>query len=549
MRLQSGILIKFENICIGVWRMKQEMVDVAIVGYGPVSKLLAALLGQKGWRVGVYERFSEPYPLPRAVHLDDEIARMLQSILPKSEIERILQPVPDLYEWRNAEQQLLLALDFSQDGISGWPGHLFFNQPELEKVMDVACRNQPSVNVNMGNDAIELKEFENHVELTVKDLHGEIRTIHAKYVVGCDGANSFVRKNMDPAITDLGFAADWLVVDIVTKEEREWNPMNLQLCDPARPTTVVSGGPGKRRWEFMALPGETKEGLNNEDVAWRLLEPWNITPSNAVLERHAVYTFKALWADEWQKGRLIIAGDAAHLTPPFMGQGMCSGLRDSINLAWKLDLILSGKAAESILETYTAERKPHNREVVEAALFLGNVICVTDPVEARKRDEAFFTGGVPEFPEFPFLTEGILYQSADGKNNKYTGKLSFQGQVEYRGKSGLFDDVVGSGWTIISPVNDPKKVLNEEQIAFLEDIGVKFIEISELSEDNESFSEKAVDIHGKYKQYFKETGLEVVVVRPDFYLFGGTESLADLPLLVEDLSKQFDRFRIPALNN
>ncbi|NWQ44022.1 bifunctional 3-(3-hydroxy-phenyl)propionate/3-hydroxycinnamic acid hydroxylase [Bacillus sp. EB106-08-02-XG196] len=529
--------------------MKQEMVDVAIVGYGPVSKLLAALLGQKGWRVGVYERFSEPYPLPRAVHLDDEIARMLQSILPKSEIERILQPVPDLYEWRNAEQQLLLALDFSQDGISGWPGHLFFNQPELEKVMDVACRNQPSVNVNMGNDAIELKEFENHVELTVKDLHGEIRTIHAKYVVGCDGANSFVRKNMDPAITDLGFAADWLVVDIVTKEEREWNPMNLQLCDPARPTTVVSGGPGKRRWEFMALPGETKEGLNNEDVAWRLLEPWNITPSNAVLERHAVYTFKALWADEWQKGRLIIAGDAAHLTPPFMGQGMCSGLRDSINLAWKLDLILSGKAAESILETYTAERKPHNREVVEAALFLGNVICVTDPVEARKRDEAFFTGGVPEFPEFPFLTEGILYQSADGKNNKYTGKLSFQGQVEYRGKSGLFDDVVGSGWTIISPVNDPKKVLNEEQIAFLEDIGVKFIEISELSEDNESFSEKAVDIHGKYKQYFKETGLEVVVVRPDFYLFGGTESLADLPLLVEDLSKQFDRFRIPALNN
>jgi 3-(3-hydroxy-phenyl)propionate hydroxylase/flavoprotein hydroxylase len=546
MRLQSGVLIKFENICIGVWIMKQEMVDVAIVGYGPVSKLLAALLGQKGWNVGVYERFSEAYPLPRAVHLDDEVARMLQSILPKSDLERILQPVPDFYEWQNGERQLLLALDFSEEGISGWPGHLFFNQPELEKVMDVACRNQPTVNVNMGNEAIELKEFEDHVELTVKDLEGEVRIIHAKFVVGCDGANSFVRKNMNPTITDLGFAADWLVVDIVTKDQREWNPMNLQLCDPARPTTVVSGGPGKRRWEFMALPSETKEDLNNEDVAWRLLQPWNINSSNAELERHAVYTFKALWANEWQKGRLIIVGDAAHLTPPFMGQGMCSGLRDSMNLAWKLDLILSGKAADSILETYTAERKPHNREVVEAALFLGNVICVTDPEEARKRDEAFFTGGVPEFPEFPFLTEGLLYQSADGKNNKYTGKLSFQGQVEYRGKTGLFDDVVGNGWTIMSPVNDPKKVLSGEQIAFLEDIGVKFIEISESSDDKEALSDFAVDVDGKYKQYFKETGLEAVVVRPDFYLFGGTESLAELPQLVEDLSKQISRFQIPA---
>ncbi|MDR7238114.1 bifunctional 3-(3-hydroxy-phenyl)propionate/3-hydroxycinnamic acid hydroxylase MhpA [Neobacillus drentensis] len=526
--------------------MKQEMFDVAIVGYGPVAKLLASLLGQKGWKVGVYERFSEPYPLPRAVHLDDEIARMLQSIIPKNELERILQPVPDLYEWQNAERQLLLGLDFSQDGISGWPGHLFFNQPELERVMDVACRKQPSISVHMGNDAIELKEFEDHVELIVKDIQGENRSIHAKYVVGCDGANSFVRKNMDHTITDLGFVADWLVVDIVTHEEREWTPMNLQLCDPARPTTVVSGGPGKRRWEFMALPGETKEDLNNEEVAWRLLEPWNITPNNAVLERHAVYTFKALWANEWQKGRLILAGDAAHLTPPFMGQGMCSGLRDSMNLAWKLDLILSGKATESILETYTVERKPHNRDVVEAALFLGNVICVTDPEAAEKRDEVFLTGGVPEFPEFPFLTKGILYQSDDRMNNKYTGKLSFQGQVKYEGKTGLFDDVVGNGWTIMSPVNHPKKVLNEEQIQFLEDIGVEFIEISESSDDKEALSDVVIDVDGKYKQYFKETGLEAVVVRPDFYLFGGAESLADLPLLVEDLSKQISRFLITA---
>ena len=168
--------------------------------------------------------------------------------------------------------------------------------------------------------------------------------VTAQYVVGCDGANSFVRENIEHTITDLGFVSDWLVVDIIPQVEREWTPMNLQVCDPARPTTVVSGGPGRRRWEFMALPGETKEDLNKEEVAWKLLEPWDITPANSILERHAVYTFKAQWVDEWRKGRVILAGDAAHLTPPFMGQGMCAGLRDAKNLAWKLDLILrSGK--------------------------------------------------------------------------------------------------------------------------------------------------------------------------------------------------------------
>ncbi len=173
--------------------MKQEMLDVAIVGYGPVSKLLATLLGQKGWKVGVYERFSEPYPLPRAVHLDDEIARILQSIIPEKELERIFEPVPDLYEWRNAKHQLLLGLDFSQFGVSGWPGHIFFSQPELEEVMDAACRKQPSVSVHMGNEAVGLSEFEDHVELIVKDIHGIETQVTAKYVVGCDGANSFVR--------------------------------------------------------------------------------------------------------------------------------------------------------------------------------------------------------------------------------------------------------------------------------------------------------------------------------------------------------------------
>lgn len=517
--------------------MKEVNVDVAIVGYGPVSKLLATLLGQKGWKVGVYERFPNSYPLPRAVHFDDETARILQSVLPASEIDRITQVADDFYEWCNGERQNLLKLDFSSFGVSGWPGHLFFNQPELEKLLDSVCRNQPTVRVNLGNEAIRLTEFDQYVELSVKDQQGEETQITAKYIVGCDGANSFVRKHMEHTITDLGFVADWLVVDIIPKVEREWKPMNLQVCDPARPTTVVSGGPGRRRWEFMALPGETKEDLNKEEVAWKLLEPWNITPANSVLERHAIYTFKAQWVDEWRKGRVMIAGDAAHLTPPFMGQGMCAGLRDAKNLAWKLDLILDGKANDNLLDTYTKERNPHNRDVVEAALFLGNVICVTDPEAAAKRDEAFFTGKVPPMPEFPFLTDGILSQQGN-----YTGKLSFQSQVNYQGKTGLFDDLVGDGWIVMGLNEDPRKVLSEDQVTFLENIGAKFIKVSESSDITSVSSNLVVDVDGKYKRYFNETGLEAVLVRPDYYLFGATADLAELPFLVDDLMTQLGQF-------
>lgn len=520
--------------------MNQKNVDVAIVGYGPVSKLLATLLGQKGWKVSVHEKYPKTYPLPRAVHLDDEIARILQSIIPSSEIERNTIVANDFYEWVNADRQTLLRIDWTQYGISGWPGHLFFSQPEIEELMDTACHNNDTVSVNYGSEAVGLTEFDDHVELIVKDQDGEETTIHAQYVVGCDGANSFVRKNMEHTITDLGFVSDFLVVDVIPKVERKWSPMNLQVCDPARPTTVVSGGPGRRRWEFMALPGEIKEDLNKEEVAWRLIEPWDLTPENSILERHAVYTFKAQWVDEWRKGRLILAGDAAHLTPPFMGQGLCSGLRDSKNLAWKLDLVLSGKVDDSILDQYTKERKPHNRDVVDAALYLGKVICVPDPVEAEKRDAAFLSGDIPPFPDFPILTEGILYQPEESRSDNLAGELSFQSQVKYQGKTGLFDDIVGhQGWTIISPVANPKKALNLEQIEFMEKIGAKFIEIS----DNETTGSNAIiDIDGKYGQYFKEKGVEAVIVRPDYYLFGSTSSFENLSEIVENLYQKLKKF-------
>ena len=220
-----------------------------------------------------------------------------------------------------------------------------------------------------------------------------------------------MRELLDIGVDDRGFFYDWLIVDVVLDEPRVFDPINLQICDPDRPTTAVSGGPGRRRWEFMRLPDETRDELDQETTAWKLLDPWDVHPGNARIERHAVYTFQARVADRWQDGRVFLAGDAAHLMPPFAGQGMCSGIRDAANLAWKLDLVLTGRAAPRLLTTYEQERRPGAMAAIDMSMELGKIICVADPAAAAARDEAMaaaVTGEVSEVPGTPGLAAGLV---------------------------------------------------------------------------------------------------------------------------------------------
>ncbi|WP_163969669.1 bifunctional 3-(3-hydroxy-phenyl)propionate/3-hydroxycinnamic acid hydroxylase MhpA [Oceanobacillus halotolerans] len=510
--------------------------DVAIIGYGPIGKLVASLLGQKGWKVGVFEKYTTPYGLPRAVKYDHEVTRALQTVIPDDEIKQVSQKVHDYYEWCNADRKTLLKIDWSQDGISGWPADMFFNQADLEVIMDKACKKYPTVDIHLGYEAVYLTEQTDQVSLILKQREDKQETIqvNAKYVIGCDGANSFVRDNMEHTTTDLGFYSNFLITDIIPKEDMEFDPMNLQVCDPERPTTVVSGGPGRRRWEFMLLPGETMEEFNKEEVAWEMLKSWNITPENATLERYTVYTFKARWVEEWRKGRLMLAGDAAHLTPPFMGQGMSSGIRDAKNIAWKLDLVLNGLADEALLDTYTDERKPHMKKLIDAAIYLGKMICVTDLEEAKKRDEAFLSGNVPEFPEFPIITDGVIFKDDNGEGKNGAGEVSLQAVVNYQGKVGLFDNVVGKSWTVIGLDHNPKTGLSGEQIRFMQQIGAQFVQIS-ANQENLPDS-VAGDVEGKYSEYFSKNGFKSIVVRPDYYLFGGATTDEELSVMVDSLS-------------
>ncbi|MFG2674747.1 bifunctional 3-(3-hydroxy-phenyl)propionate/3-hydroxycinnamic acid hydroxylase [Streptomyces sp. NPDC048445] len=517
--------------------------DVAIVGFGPVGQLLSLLLGRAGHDVIALERWPHPYDLPRAVHFDHEIGRIFQAAGIAEQVRQVTDPVPDHYEWRNADGEALVRIDWSGIGPSGWPTANFFSQPQLEAVLAEAAADQPTVTVRRGREVTGLQLGEDHVRLTTSGAEGD-ELVHARYVIGADGANSFVRSGMATSVTDLGFFYDWLIVDTQPHEQAEWSPMNWQLCDPERPTTIVSGGPGRRRWEFLRLPHESTEELNTLDTAWKLLEPWGRTPDNTTIERHTVYTFQARWVDRWREGRLILAGDAAHQMPPFAGQGMCSGMRDAINLAWKLGLVLDGRADATLLDTYTSERAEHVQHAIGTSMALGEVICVLDHDAAMARDRRMIAAGadpqhaLPPTPP-PVLGDGVLQRAPDGSRARNVGHLTPQYEVTHQGRTALLDDLTGGGFTILTDGKGPLDALNTADRDFLAGIGATVVPLYADSAPPDCY----LDAPDGYLPHMRAHGHVAALVRPDFYLFGAS---ADAPALHELVAQLREQLQDPA---
>jgi flavoprotein hydroxylase len=502
--------------------------DVAVVGCGPVGGVLATLLGIRGHRVVVVERHAAPYPLPRAVHFDHEAGRILQACGLGRDLGAISEPGGE-YEWRNGSGQVLLRFGGRALGPSGWPDSNMFWQPALERLVEAAAAGRSTVEVRRGVRLVGLDDRADGVTLAVETAAGAAGPIEARYVVGCDGANSTVRDLLGVGVTDLGFFYDWLIVDVQLHEERVFDPVNVQICEPGRPTTMVSGGPGRRRWEFMRLPGESVDELDDPARAWALLAPWDVTPAGATLERHAVYRFQARWADRWRSGNVLLAGDAAHQMPPFAGQGMCSGLRDAANLAWKLDLVLTGCSPPALLDAYELERSDNVRAVIDFSMALGKVICITDPAEAAGRDALMIggaeAGGAQAPPPLPGVTGGVIRAG-----DPLAGRLFVQGRIARDGDTALFDDVVGAGWRLVTTDPVVRASISDELLAWFADRGGAVVTIG-----------AEADVDGTYAGWFAGHGVVAVLQRPDFHLFGSTADAAHANAIVEDLRAALDR--------
>lgn len=475
--------------------------DVMVVGLGPTGMALAALLARRGLSVIAADRAADIHPLPRAVHFDAEIMRIFQALELVDALAPHIIEVPD-YEFRNAAGEVLFTIGKQANTPHGWASGYMFYQPGLERAMrDLLGRDRRvQMRLQCAFNGFEQNAASVVTVLTGPDGEERVRT---RYLIGCDGGPSPVRDFAGLTLENLDFDEPWLVIDARLGPGAQVPTVNLQICDPARPTTCVLTGPGRHRWEFMLLPGETAETALADGFAEGLVARWECGPDVHV-ERKAVYRFHGLIAHRWRSGRVLLAGDAAHQMPPMAGQGMCSGIRDAFNLAWKLAAVIQGGAAETVLDTYQEERAPHAREVIDFAIGLGRVVCTIDPAVAAARDAELLAarraGIAPPLPVASPIWHGLLLAGSAA-----AGTLFPQFLVHGPGGKSRLDDTLGHGaWLIASSWEGATSEPNDLTVWKLDDPALA------------GFAETL-------RVWLAELGAAAVLVRPDRVVFGTGE--------------------------
>jgi 3-(3-hydroxy-phenyl)propionate hydroxylase len=481
----------------------REHFDVVIVGFGPTGATLANLLGLSGVSVLLLDRERQSCQLPRAVHFDDEVMRVFQTIGISDQLAKRLRVNAGMRFVNRDTGKVLLDWPRPQErGPNGWYASYRFHQPELEHLLHENLRRFPSVEIRSGCEVQEIGNLEESVEVVYEDLkNGQRRRVLGAYVVGCDGADSLTRKRVcDPAegaIEDFDYNQYWLVVDLVLHHPKpELSDYTMQYCHPENPVTCARGPGLRRRWEF-ALPEEERRGPIEDADVWERIRPW-VSRGEAQLERHAVYQFHATLAQKWQRNRMFIAGDAAHQTPPFMGQGMCAGIRDAANLGWKLQLSLICRTEALLLKSYAQERIANVRRYITTAINLGKV--VNSDSDQDLFDKLKSAGGKMKSIQ-PKLGKGLAVQ-----DNCHVGNLFPQPLLSQIDEQPiLLDDFSGYAPALLIS-DDFKARLSDKEITSL----------NKLKADG--FCVVWSVPRSAISDVLQQLGLKAVLVRPDRYI-------------------------------
>lgn len=422
---------------------------VLVVGAGPVGLTAALLLAGRGLPVHVVEKHARPYPLPRAVHLDDEVLRVLQSAGVVDEVLARSRPMAGL-RLLDGRHRVLAEFQRSPDaGLHGFPQGSFVHQPDLEAVLAAAADAHPLVMVERGVELVALTPGR-PVVATLREDGGADRSVPAAAVLGCDGANSTVRALIGARMRTLGPPDRWLVLDVRAAAPLPVWPGVHQVCDPRRAATFMPVTADRYRWECRMAPGETVADLTTAAFLARLLAPAD--PPAVTIERAVEYTYRAEVADRWRAGRVLLAGDAAHLSPPFVGQGLGLGLRDVHQLAWKLADVLAGAADDELLDSHQAEREPHARALIGVAQLLGRLMTGGGRAGSLLRRAVLaVVRRIPVVARLaidsrsPALPGGPLVERRGRAGRRLVGHLLPQPTVLVDGRPSRLDDVLGRG--------------------------------------------------------------------------------------------------------
>lgn len=494
-------------------------VEVAVVGAGPVGLMVANLLGIAGVQVALLEANEGLLGLPRAIAYDAETLRLFAQVGLLDDIKPGLIQNPHVRHL-NARGRALMEGDFPVCGPYGHSALGTFYQPEFERVLLRGLARFDNVRMLFGHTVTNLVQSRDDAVLSIATRQGA-GTLRAKFVVGCDGGNSRVRDLLGAKLLGSTFAQRWLVVDAIVKNH-DVRQISF-YCDPRRPRVELPAVGDRVRWEFMQLPGETEEELKNNDRIMALIND-NTRYREVQIERKAVYTFHARVADRWRNGRGFLAGDAAHLMPPFAGQGMNGGMKDAANLAWKLSSVLKGLAAETILDSYEPERAPVIRKMVDLSRRLGGVIMPTNRGTAAVRDAIFACLNMSRrFREF-IGRGGVVPPPAIGRSmltgvgrDALISQMMPQPIVKAPDGSFPLDTFQACHqWMVLGIGVDPATTLSSRDVAILNALGTRFVCLNGRSNKPATLELRCDD--AAFDAWAKRHAVRAVLVRPDRFI-------------------------------
>ena len=517
------------------------MHDVAIVGFGPVGATLAGLLGKLRINVVVFEKNLEIYPMPRAVGFDHDAMRIFQCIGITDAIKAFIEPFRDEI-YLGADGRLLQHFKHMPKPYPlTWDPHFTCDQPGIEKELRSKISGMRNVQVRLGCEFLTYQQKSDAVNIQIKSATGESEVIEAKYLIACDGASSSIRSQMNIDLESMNYDESWLVVDMKVKAAAldRLPQTNVQNCDPVRPSTMICCPGNHRRWEFMKLPSDSPETFIQEEQLWKLMSPW-ISPGDADIWRAAAYRFHALVAKSWQDGRVFLAGDSAHQTPPFIGQGMCQGIRDAGNLAWKLHRVIKGSSHENLLTTYTEERRPNVVATTQLAKDCGLMISERDEVKAKVRDDEISaeTDGLGRMiirqDLIPALDAGLLVTTAP-----LAGKVFPQPVVMTANRNeALMDELVQSRFHLVVLAGLIEKIELDQLCAEAAQAGILTVVVSQEITPEQGINDQVLYVKETaplIKNFVSSQSCIGVIVRPDHYVYCG---------LVDVRNAQFELSRL-----
>ena len=504
--------------------------EVAILGAGPVGLTIANYLSKQGVEVTVIEQLDDLIDYPRAIGIDDEALRTIQSL---GLIEQVLPHTTPNHAMRFLTPKGRCFADIQpMTREFGWSRRNAFIQPQVDRVLLNGLAQYPKTQVLFSRHVSEFQQDHEGVTLKLQNKDQQQEAVRAKYLIACDGGNSYIRRTLNIGFEGKTAPNQWIVIDVANDPLA--TPHIYLCCDPVRPYVSAALPHAIRRFEFMVMPGETQEELSKPENISKLLSKVLPNTHNIEVIRQRVYTHNARIADKFRIDRILLAGDAAHIMPVWQGQGYNSGMRDAFNLAWKVALVVKGVATPDLLDSYQVERKDHAKAMIDLSVMAGHVLAPPKKWQGFVRDGVSYVLNYIQpikryllemrFKPMPKYHDGALVADTANKNSP-VGKMFIQPQVKLEsGETVLLDEVIGNDFAVIAWGVNPKWGISPSTMQKWQKLGVKFIQVLPAVQLDNTQREKIEgvitigDIGTEIRSWFGQTNQSIVILRPDRFV-------------------------------